>query len=497
MIDLATTIGLALVLLSCVLGDVDVQVNVGKLRSSAEAAFSNGDSDEALKLWGQVIAAEPENHSNYYKRFRVYLRKLKYKEALSDLTSTLNIKPGDENALVQRSKLYLRLGNCEEAVKDFDKLGQVKPDHKALSQRKSGEECMMAMRKGYNLFKRGDYMNARNAFSAAVAVADKSVDLLFKKAECSYWLGDQYEAIADSGKVLKQSPDNMLALELRASAYYTLGELDMAKEHYRQALKYDPEHKNSKDGHKQIKKLQKHFTKAADFMGQRKWEDALVQLQGIINTDPDHHQFVENARVDLATAHKGLKQWSEAKTQVNQVLGRNPGHMQANRIMGQVHMETEEWEEAIKFFTQAIQIMEEQNNGQIERSLHEELQRAEAALKQSKQKDYYKILGVSRKARAKEIKKAYREKALIYHPDKVQGSDEEKEEAERQFTEIAEAYEVLSDDEKRGLYDRGEEVFPNQGGGGPPQGHPFAHHFQQGGFPGGGGGARTFHFNFG
>ena len=59
----------------------------------------------------------------------------------------------------------------------------------------------------------------------------------------------------------------------------------------------------------------------------------------------------------------------------------------------------------------------------------------------------------------------------------MQGSDAEKEEAEKQFTEIAEAYEVLSDDEKRGKYDRGEEVFPNQGGG-QPQGHPFAHHFQ-------------------
>ena len=93
MIDLATTMGLALVLLACVLGEVDVQVNVGKLRSSAEAAFSEGRPDESLKLWAQVIAAEPDNHSNYYKRFRVYLRKLKYKEAVADLTSALGIKP--------------------------------------------------------------------------------------------------------------------------------------------------------------------------------------------------------------------------------------------------------------------------------------------------------------------------------------------------------------------------------------------------------------------
>ena len=170
------------------------------------------------------------------------------------------------------------------------------------------------------------------------------------------------------------------------------------------------------------------------------------------------------------------------------MLQRDQGHIRANRIMGQVAMELEEFEDAVRFFQTAIQTMEAENNGQIEMPLMEEMQRAEAALKQSKQKDYYKILGVARKAKAKEIKKAYREKALIYHPDKVQGTDEEKEAAEKVFTEVAEAYEVLSDDEKRGKYDRGEEVFPNQGGGGGPQhqhGHPF------------GGGGQTFHFNFG
>ena len=117
------------------------------------------------------------------------------------------------------------------------------------------------------------------------------------------------------------------------------------------------------------------------------------------------------------------------------------------------------------------------------------LQRAEAALKQSKQKDYYKILGVPRNASLKDIKRAYREKALEWHPDKHKG-EEEKTKAEKQFQLIAEAYEILSDTDLRGKYDRGEEVLPNQGNGGQPQGHPFPfHNFHQGG--------QQFHFNFG
>jgi molecular chaperone DnaJ len=65
------------------------------------------------------------------------------------------------------------------------------------------------------------------------------------------------------------------------------------------------------------------------------------------------------------------------------------------------------------------------------------------------QRDYYDILGVSKDAGADEIKKAYRQTALRYHPDRNPGDRE----AEEQFKEAAEAYEVLSDREKRRIYD--------------------------------------------
>lgn len=64
--------------------------------------------------------------------------------------------------------------------------------------------------------------------------------------------------------------------------------------------------------------------------------------------------------------------------------------------------------------------------------------------------DYYEILEVQRTATPEEIKKAYRQKALKFHPDKNPGDAE----AEKKFKEISEAYEVLSDEKKRQIYDR-------------------------------------------
>lgn len=159
----------------------------------------------------------------------------------------------------------------------------------------------------------------------------------------------------------------------------------------------------------------------------------------------------------------------------------------------QTELDADQFEEAVRTLNTA------REHHQHSQEIQTLLQKAQALLKRSKQKDYYKVLGVSRDADERTIKRAYRQLMKQHHPDKAHAQGVSKDEAEKKMAAINEAYEVLSDSELRTRYDNGDD--PNdpesQQRGHPFQGSPFGHpggqqfFFQQGGqqfkFSGGGG----------
>jgi len=107
-------------------------------------------------------------------------------------------------------------------------------------------------------------------------------------------------------------------------------------------------------------------------------------------------------------------------------------------------------------------------------------------------RDYYEVLGVAKGASEDEIKKAYRKKAMKYHPDKNRGNDA----AMAKFKEATESYEVLSNKEKRAAYDQFGHAGVNASGGGRPQYNSSAFSGFEDIFGGGGGGFSDIFENF-
>jgi len=189
-----------------------------------------------------------------------------------------------------------------------------------------------------------------------------------------------------------------------------------------------------------------------------------------------------------------MNNFKKAQPYCDEALTHNPNCLPALIARATRQLDSDDFEDAIRTLNQA------KEHHQGSQKVNEMLQKAQTLLKRSKQKDYYKVLGVTRDADEREIKRAYRKLTREFHPDKASQLGVSAEEAQKKMASINEAYEVLSDPELKARFDSGDD--PNdqsQGGGNPFQGSPFGQgpggqpiFFQQRGGGGGGGGGFKF-----
>jgi len=382
--------------------NVNEIASVGKLRSSAELAFSQGEIEKAIQLWEKVISLEPRNEQNYYKRYRVYLRKQRLREALSDLNSALEIKPNDENFLSNRGKLNIKLGRCSNAALDFNDLARLYPNNKDLSLRPNAIACASAMKEAENAFKHNKYSLAKDFYNQALRFAESSSFLFIQRAYCWSFLNEHFEAISDTGKAIKIDSNSIEALELRGKSYYIIGEYESAKTHFRHGLKFDPEHDGCKNGFRLIKKIQDLQKKIKKYNDANDFTETIKQLLKLSTIDQKNNLLIKTTFIQLSEAYRKSKQFDEAKQTIEKSLQLDEVNTEAHVELGRVNMELENYEEAIRNFKRANEINQATELSK-DINIEELLKKAEAALKQSKQKDYYKILEIKRTSTLKQI----------------------------------------------------------------------------------------------
>jgi tetratricopeptide (TPR) repeat protein len=100
-------------------------------------------------------------------------------------------------------------------------------------------------------------------------------------------------------------------------------------------------------GHRLVKKVQQSQQKATAALEKNDYDTAVKHLQTLIDIDPQHNTVVPKARLDLATALKGLKKYKEAKVEAEKVIAANQNDAEAYRVLASIHTELDEFDEAV------------------------------------------------------------------------------------------------------------------------------------------------------
>ncbi|XP_071910516.1 dnaJ protein P58IPK homolog [Coffea arabica] len=446
-----------------------------------------------------ALDGKPGDVAALFQRVSESVKVKKYTEALDDLKAAIDADPALSEAYWHQASILRQLCRYEESEKSYNKFLELKPGNSAAEKELSQlSQARSALNSASNLFDSGDFTKALEYIDKVVLVFSPACSKAkMLKVRLLIATKDYSGAISEAGYLLKEDEDNLDALLLRGRAYYYLADHDVATRHYQKGLRLDPEHGELKKAYFGLKNLLKKTKSAEDNASKGKLRLAVEEYRAALALDPNHSAHNVNLHLGLCKVLVKLGRGSDAVSSCSEALEIDGELVEALVQRGEAKLLTEEWEGAVADLKLAAE------KSPQDMSIREVLMKAERSLKLSQRKDWYKILGVSKTAPVSEIKKAYKKLALQWHPDK---NVDNREEAEAKFREIAAAYEVLGDEEKRARYDSGEDIddmgsgmggggFNPYGGGG----QQFTFHFEggfEGGFPGGGfpGGFGGFHF---
>jgi len=485
--------------------DVPADTPISQLLEKATSSIAAGKSQDALTYYDIAISRDPSNYLTFFKRGAAYLSLGRHQLAQNDFDRVLTIKPGFEGALTQRAKLRSRNGKWAEARKDYETAGKKdSPEYAEL------DEAEGAERLAYDAGKKGDWEACVANAGTSVLVAGLALDLRKLRARCRFEKGEVAEGVSDLQHVLQIGSASLEPhLQISAMTFYSLGETEKGLNQIRKCLQSDPDAKACMKLMKREKAIEKQYKKVCDLMEKNQFNSAtkiLISLgedKGLLQDVKDDFAQYKTEGLIHAKSPEGLyanlvETTCEAYVSMNsnkkglpycvEALQHNPTSLYGLLSKARKQIDADDFEDATRTLNEA---KEHHPNNQ---KLNEMLNEAQNLLKRSKQKDYYKVLGVPRDADERDIKRAYRKLSVKFHPDKAAGQGFTKEEAEKKMASINEAYEVLSDPELKQRFDNGDD--PNnpeqQQGGHPFQGSPFGGQqfvFRQGGgFPGGGGG---------
>lgn len=459
-----------------------------------------GNAKKAMRHYKRALELDGSSADIYTKRATGYMVTGQSDKARRDLDKALSLAPGNLKALLKRARVRRSLGLFDDAVADYEEARKIDPENKKVAKelpmvaqavkaqeqgRKTYEQAMAALDAGDETGAKRLFQQAHYNLGLALKAAPDAPSSLEMDAKAMLHTGLYADVIQTTGRLLKVKPSSLEGYLYRGQAYLYQGEQDVALQHFKEGYKSDPDHKGLKKAYKDLKAYKKAEGKANDARDRNQWQDAAAHALSAIETlhgpggdgKPELDTVTVKLREVLCKAYAKMGgKHTEAMRCADRVLSHDNDSIEAYKWKCEALMQLQQWDAALQSCDNAVRRAGREQEAQ---QLH---QKAKRLKHKSEQKDYYGVLGLPNvpkgqpgAATEKQIKKAYHKLSMKHHPDKANG-EEAKKEAEQKFVEIAEAYEILSDDDKRGKYDRGEEIEPEKNGGG---GHNPFQHFHQ------------------
>lgn len=484
------------------LGVIDLVIadSASEHLESAKKYLSIGRYNDALPHLDEAIRYDADNYLTYFKRATVFLAINRPKSALDDLNKAIELNNDFTSALIQRASLRVKFGDLDEAHIDYENLLRLEPNNQdAIMMYSRIEQLKEDVMNAQDLMSDNQYNEAAAYLGNLIEAMPYNTEVLKHRAKCLEIIGDVRRAISDYRTIAKLKIDAKVYLNI-ARMYHKLGEIEESLNNVRECLKLDPDHKSCMDFYKPVKKLNKHITNMLDAKSSKDKDNCIFEGTKAIKTieqqgiDKQQLRLVYSIQSVMchcssqaADAEEGLKICDEALKNSDDGGIEGIAIDKPDLICDKADLLAE-----IEDYAQALSAYQESQKIKNSERASQGIKRMQQIHKQKKKRDYYKILGVHRRADVNEINKAYRKLAAKWHPDRFQ-AEEDKKKAQAQFMDIADAKAVLTDAKKRRQFDQGQDPLdPSLKHQGQPHhefyGDPFGHF--------GGGAPFSFKFKF-
>lgn len=441
-----------------------------KVKEEGNTAFKASRFQDAIDLYTKAIELNPLEPTYFTNRAAAHMALKRFKPALTDCQQAASLQSASPSpkTLVRLARCQLSTGSTAPALSTLRAVLAIDPKNTAALQlQKKVNELETHLRNFETAKGKKEWGMARLSLDKCVqAIESEGGDIPTQwrlwKVELEVAKGNWDQAGIAANDALRSEPNSPDVLTLRGLILFLSTKTMSALQHVSSALRLDPSYVPAQRLRKRIKDVDRLKEEGNIAFKAGRLQDAIDKYSEALERVGEKEDEGKGGHIramllsNRATTLVKLERWEDALADTEASLALNSGSFKALRTRARINVQLEQYDAGIADFKSAIEQAEFEGNDADVRALRAELKKAEVALKRSKSKDYYKILGVSREATEVEIKKAYRRESLKHHPDK--GGDEEK------FKLVVEAHSVLSDSMKRGRYDNGEDDDNGMGG---------------------------------